>query len=917
MIRFLTASLVSAVLASAAGPCTISTAIGGAVPELNGDGGPAARVRILFESIAVGRDSRIYLGANGAIRTITDGVLDTLAGTGKPGYGGDGHPAKKALVGRVLGIALDGDGNVYFSDTSNYRIRKIDATGIITTIAGNGESGPVREGGRATQSPLRSPYGIAVDSRGEVYFSDNTRVFRIGADGLLTTYAGGALVIGDPGDGGPAIQATLRFPEGLAFDSSGALFIAENGGNRVRRVSPDGIITTVAGTGSAGAGGDGASATSTRISVPSGVALDGVGNLYIVEGDRIRRVGPDGIMHTIFTGADRFSRPLAADESGHVYFHTEELGGVRWSPGGATTSITLRQDGRSVASDIAAHYAILDFPQGLAVSPEGRVFVADGGSSRVRVLDLDGRVRLFAGSGRSGDDRRDLGNGGPAEDALMDFPRDVVQDGRGNVLIADEGVGVVWRVRPDGSVEYFAGGHGLTDIVDGVPATGSALRNPVGLGVDAAGNLYIADRGDNRIRKVGNDGIISTVAGGGVGGDGSPATEAALDDPRDVAVDAYGNMYIAENHVVRRVGTDGVIETIAGQGEAQPGDGGRAVEARLISPVHLEADAAGNVYVADGGDGRVRIIRTDGTIDTVAGGGPPGYSPDGTPATEAGIHNLSDVSLGGNGDLYYIDMPTGKRPLVRKVNSGQACGGGAAPEFNAAGVVSAASFDGGGVSPGQLVTIFGRNLGPVVGARGWLDQGERLVTDLGGLEVRFNGKAAPVVFGSAFQTTVVAPFSIATAELVTIEVRYYGSAVSLPGVPVTSTRPALFTAAATGRGQAAALNEDATVNSEQNPARAGEIIVLYGTGGGLLDPAVQDGQVIEPPLPKLVHPVAVTIGGLSAEVLYAGPAPAQIPGVIQVNARIPVETAVGPAIPVAISAGGRQSPAGVTIALSP
>jgi sugar lactone lactonase YvrE len=333
------------------------------------------------------------------------GDITTVAGTGTEGFEGDGGPATSANLAFPWGLGFDAGANLYISDSGNHKVRVVDGSGTITTFAGNGVGGPGGDGGPADEAQLFSTGSVVADASGTVYISDfgNNRVRRVSPGGTITTYVGTGTA-GSGGDGGPADAAELNQPRSLALDSAGNLYIADSGNSKVRRVSSGGTITTFAGTGTAGAGGDGGPATAAE----------------------------------------------------------------------------------------------LDYPSGLALDSSGRLYIADAGASRVRRVSTGGTISAFAGTGTSGDS----GNGGPATDAQLASPYGLAVDQAGTVYISDADSNRVRRVSTGGTISAFAGTGTSGPAGDGGPATSAQLNFPHGLTIDASGNLYVADSGNHRVRMV-------------------------------------------------------------------------------------------------------------------------------------------------------------------------------------------------------------------------------------------------------------------------------------------------------------------------------------------------------------------------------------------------------------------------------
>src|SRR2546428_180397 len=442
----------------------------------------------------------------------------------------------------------------------------------------------------------------------------------------ITTYAGPPLpVLG-------ALATTQYFDrtEGIAPDSAGGFYFSSSPENRVYRVAADGVLSLIAGTGTSGFSGDGGPAVSARLSYPGNLVVDGGGNLYIADwgNDRIRKVNTEGIISTIAgNGKERFE-----------------------GDGGAATS------------------ASLNGPRGVAVDPAGNVYIADRGNSRIRKVDTVGLISTIACNGTSGF----TGDGGPATAASC-VPYRVARDSAGNLYVADGSSRRIRKVSAAGIITTVAGRGTGQSSGDGGPATLAELIQPLGVAVDPAGNVYIADEGSNRIRKVNTAGIISTIAGNDTQGfseDGGPATSASLNDPRGVAVDPTGNVYITDrgNFRIRKVNPAGVISTVAGRGTSGfTGDGGPASSAQLV-PRGVAVGVQADLYIADGS---LRIRRVDnlglprvGSFAQIASGA--GWK------TTIVLVNLSSIAVSARVNFYGDSGNPLILPLVLADGSGTA-----------------------------------------------------------------------------------------------------------------------------------------------------------------------------------------------------------------------------------------------------
>ena len=688
----------------------ITTVAGTDTAGFYGDGG-AATESLLGHPIGVAVDGagNLFIADQNGHRiwrvAFSTGLITTVAGTGTAGFSGDGSAATAAGLNSPIGVAVDGAGNLFIADSYNHRIRRVAfSTGLVTTVAGTGTEGFSGDGGAATAAGLNTPTGVAVDGGGNLFIADqyDHRVRRVAAStGLITTVAGTGTG-GFSGDGGAATAAGLSYPSGVAVDGAGNLFIADQGNNRIRRVAAStGLITTVAGTDTdtVSFNGDGGAATAARLNSPSGVAVDGAGNLFIAEqsNNRIRRVAfSTGLITTVAgTGTKGFSGDggaatlawlndptgVAVDRAGNLFIadpFSHRIRRVAAATGLITTVAGTGTEGFS-GDGGAAIAARLNKPTGVAVDGAGNLFIADQVNDRIRrVAASTGLITTMAGT----DTVSFSGDGGAATAAGLSGPTGVAVDGAGNLFIADRGNNRIRRVAAStGLITTVAGTNTDTDTVsfsgDGGAATAALLSGPTGVAVDRAGNLFIADTYNNRIRRVAfSTGLITTVAGtdtAGFYGDGGAATAAWLYNPTGVAVDGAGNLFIADtyNNRIRRVAfSTGLITTVAGTDtdtSGFSGEGGAATQARLYFPSGVAVDGAGNLFIADQGNNRIRrVAASTGLITTVAGSDTVSFSGDGGAATQVRLNNPTGVAVDGAGNLFIADSDNHR---IRRVAS--------------------------------------------------------------------------------------------------------------------------------------------------------------------------------------------------------------------------------------------------------
>ena len=634
----------------------------GGIGAFSGDGGPATAAELYNPAgIAVDAGGNVYIADcwNHRIRKVdTSGIISTFAGNcvgpwGTGGYSGDGGPATAAQLNKPLGVALDNNGNVFIADMGNQRIRKVNAAGIISTIAGIDSAGFSGDGGPATLAKLYGPANLKIDKYGNIFIADmdNQRIRKVDTLGIINTIAGNGFdssggLGGGTGDGGPATAAELNLPSDIVIDEIGNVFFADSWNNRIRKVDISGIISTISGVETPGYSGDGFSATVAQLGNPTGLAFDKKGNTFIADSwnNRIRKVDISGIIST--------------------------FAGSYWGDGGAATQ------------------AALNSPSAIAADRLGNVYIAED-AYLVRKVNNEGVISTFAGGGNTSSG----GDGGPATNAGLFRPCGLAVDESRNVYIVEPFNYRIRKVDSFGIISTFAGNGNPGYSGDGGPATAAEIK-PAGVAVDRIGNVYIAEGYNGIIRKVNTSGIISTIAGitvicgyigqgiidtiyGGDSGDGGLAITAAFYNPISIALDSSGNIYISDegNDRVRKIDTNGFVNTFAGvvlggsctslYGSGFSGDGGLATAAQLSVPYGLTVDNSGNVYIADEDNRRIRKVNELSIISTFAGDGILGHSGDGGAATAAEISDPVGLTIDNSGNIYIADYYENR---IRKVS---------------------------------------------------------------------------------------------------------------------------------------------------------------------------------------------------------------------------------------------------------
>ncbi len=524
-------------------------------------------------------------------------IITTIGG----GYIGN-NVASNSLGIAPNGVVADKAGNIYISDDANYVIRKVNlSTGLMTIIAGNGSGG---YGGAATLTELNNPEGLAIDSSGNIYVADanNNLIREINSStGNITTVAGDVVDIGNHnggynGDGIAATTAKLYLPCSVAVDDSGNIFISDYINNRIRKVvHSTGIINTVAGNGATGSTSNGVPATSACINYPTAITIDKSDNIYISS----------------------------------LYSIIEK---VSVSNGFITTVAGISSIGGFSGDNGPATNAHIYDPGGVTLDMVGNIYIADTYNNRIRKVTPGGIISTVVGNGVPGYS----GDGGSATSAEIQGPYSIASDIQGDLFIITLNE-VIREVKVTNKDIYTVAGNGSPGYSgDGLAATNAQLYEPSGLNLDVSGNIYVADFGDSRIRKIDvSSGVISTFSGdsiAGYNGDKLLATNAELNGPNDLVFDAGKNLYIIDtyNERVRKINSNDTISTLAGTGvSGYNGNNCDADTAKLNDPYGIAVDSKGNVYIADTYNQIIRKVDiSNGIITTIAGNGIAGYNGD-------------------------------------------------------------------------------------------------------------------------------------------------------------------------------------------------------------------------------------------------------------------------------------------------
>ncbi len=596
--------------------------------------------------------------------------FDTLAGWSGGRGTADGQ-GPDARFHHPNAVAVDQLGNIYVADLYNYTIRKITPAGEVSTLAGKaGVSGAVD--GFREQARFHQPTAVAVDLVGNIFVADGAGhvVRKVSPTGQVVTIAGKS---GEPGAlDGLGSAARFSYPAGVAVDASGNVYVGDYWNFAVRRISPEGLVTTWAGRLGTEGMVDGAG-NDARFYHASALTFDRAGNLYVVdEGvgwsdmSDVRKITPAGVVTTLTSGQRRILRGIAVDAQGTVYVSDAGSATIRrLTPAGEAEPFAGGGWPPPEGKDGQGAVANFKRPTGMAINLAGNLLVADRDHHTIREVTPSAFVTTLAGAVEySQRGFRD----GIGSTARFDSPSDVELDAAGNVFVADRGNHVIRKITPSGVVTTFAGIPGRSGSRDG-PSNQAEFSSPSALTFDPRGNLYVADRGNHVIRRIAPDGNVTTLAGlagirGAANGFGPTAR---FDTIASIVADTRGYIFITDlNHAVRQITPEGEVSTFAGKlgvrGNVSFITDGPRLEATFTSLSGIATDGAGNFYVGD--NHTIRKIDANGTVSTIAGRlGMPGFR-DGQ-GEEALFHREIGLRLGIDGNLWIVDS---ENYMVRKMS---------------------------------------------------------------------------------------------------------------------------------------------------------------------------------------------------------------------------------------------------------
>jgi sugar lactone lactonase YvrE len=597
--------------------------------------------------------------------TVPPGGIDLIAGQ----LGGSGNIDGLGSGARFYSpetVALDAAGDVFVADTYNSVVREITPAGAVTTIAGSDNKIGYQDG-VGTNTLFNYPQGIALDANGNIYVADtgNQVVRKITSAGVVSTLAGQPGIFGAAD--GPGATALFAYLQGLATDAAGNVYVADSGNNTIRMITPAGVVSTLAGTAQVTGSSDGVG-PAAQFNHPDAVALDAAGNIYVADTDNftIRVIDSTQTVTTLAgtpgvegwadgTGAAaEFDTPsgLAVDIAGNIFVADTFSGTIRMITPAAVVTTVAGSAYVTGSVDGTGGAASFNTPWDVAVDSGDNLYVADFGNHTIRKINPPAVVSTLAGLAPHPGSADGTGSA-----AQFDQPQAAVTDGAGNMYIADTANNTIRVISAAGVVKTLAGTAGVTGSADG---TGPAAQfnSPQAITLDSLGNLYVADTGNNTIRKITSAGIVTTLAGtaGATGSMDGIGASAQFNGPQGLATDAANNIYVADtvNDTIRLITPDGVVTTLAGTAGTAGADDGPANTALFANPVGLAFDSLGNLYIADSNNYSIRVMSPQLVVSTFAGNSGVAGTADGT--GNGALFNVpTGIAVDLYNDLYVMD----------------------------------------------------------------------------------------------------------------------------------------------------------------------------------------------------------------------------------------------------------------------
>jgi uncharacterized protein (TIGR03437 family) len=858
----------------------ITTFAGNGTYGYSGDGGAAASAQLAGPmGVAVDYTGAVYIAEayNNRIRKVANGVISTYAGSGVAGYTGDYGPATQATLREPTDLAMDSLSNLYIADYGNNRVRMVafSARPVITTVAGDGETVYDGEHVAATSAGLAAPQHVATDASGNLYIADGIRVRKV-SHSTINTIAGGGV---PTGENGPAVNAQLLSPQGVTLDSAGNVYIADEGTGRILKVS-GGTLTRVAGTGTdQGSTKTGTPAAGAQLGQPTGVAVDAGGNVFLTDAENCRLLKVSGGVVSMVAGGGaslgdggpaanaQLADPeaVAIDGGGNLYL--ADLDRIRVITNGVITTLAGNGTGGYQGDGAVATAAELSSPSGVAVDTSGNLYLADYANNRVRMV-ANGIITTFAGNGTYGF----TGSGGNAVSAEVGYPAGVATDAAGNVYITDS-----YRVL---KVTKGKTSNTITTI--------GGLNNPQGLAVDSAGNVYVAEPSTHRVRvlspaagttcatTVTAANPVAPVAGGPLAiaiQTGTNCSWAIENLPAWITVqgNAFGSgagavtLAVAANPDVPRAATilAGGQSVVVGQAGAMTITGQVTSSSGSLLP--------GVTLTLSGGKSASAVSDSGGNFSFS------GFS-------SLGVYTVTP-SLAG-----YAFLPASQTFTNATSNPAANFTAWPVPQITGVGPVFGSTLvpAPSGFAAAETISIYGSNLCSTPAAIANPTLPDRLAScivqvDGTNLHVYYAGAGQinavlPQTLASGTHQLVVQRYTDTSYKTMAVAT----AAFSLPVNPVS-----MAFAERTDNGAQVLLvqNPDGSFAGSAKPVHAGDTVILYLTGLGKTAQTFAEGAA-----PKVassaVATIQVTVQGLAAKVIYAGVQP-QYPGIDQMNLQMP------------------------------